>query len=152
MTPIEWYYARGNKQMGPVTAVELKRLAAAGELHPDDLVWREGLTEWAPAERARPVRRRGQADRGRGNSLPTGRALGQALGQGRRTGNTRPSVKGRRAGPARLAPAGPAVGLAPLGLQRPLRRHDGPNLSDLRAVRPAVGDGRYRGLRGDRGS
>ena len=53
MTPIEWYYARGNKQMGPVTAVELKRLAAAGELHPDDLVWREGLTEWAPARSVR---------------------------------------------------------------------------------------------------
>ena len=53
MTPIEWYYARGNKQMGPVTAVELKRLAGVGELHPDDLVWREGLTEWAPARSVR---------------------------------------------------------------------------------------------------
>ena len=53
MTAIEWYYARGNKQTGPVTAVELKRLATVGELHPDDLVWREGLTEWAPARTVR---------------------------------------------------------------------------------------------------
>ena len=53
MPPVEWYYARGNKQMGPVSAVELKRLAAVGDLHPDDLVWREGLTEWAPARSVR---------------------------------------------------------------------------------------------------
>ena len=38
MTPVEWYYARGNKQMGPVSALELKRLATAGELRPEDLV------------------------------------------------------------------------------------------------------------------
>ncbi len=49
MTAIDWYYARGGKQMGPVPSTELKRLAAAGELTPDDLVWREGLSEWAPA-------------------------------------------------------------------------------------------------------
>ena len=39
--------------MGPVSSLELKRLSAAGELVPDDLVWREGVTEWAScAERA----------------------------------------------------------------------------------------------------
>ena len=53
MPPVEWYHARGNKQMGPVSAAELKRLAAAGDLHPDDLVWREGLNEWAPAKSVR---------------------------------------------------------------------------------------------------
>jgi hypothetical protein len=53
MTAIEWYYARGNKQHGPVNSAELKRLATAGELVPDDLVWREGLTEWAPARSVR---------------------------------------------------------------------------------------------------
>jgi hypothetical protein len=49
MSPVEWYYARNNKQMGPVSSLELKRLAAAGALGPDDLVWHEGLTEWASA-------------------------------------------------------------------------------------------------------
>jgi hypothetical protein len=53
MTPVDWYFARGNKQMGPVSAVDLKRLAAAGELLPDDLVWREGLTEWTKARNVR---------------------------------------------------------------------------------------------------
>jgi hypothetical protein len=53
MTRIDWYYARGNKQIGPVGSTELKQLAAAGQLRPNDLVWREGLTEWAPASSVR---------------------------------------------------------------------------------------------------
>ena len=53
MNPVDWYFARGNKQMGPVSAAELKRLATAGELRPEDLVWREGLTEWALARSVR---------------------------------------------------------------------------------------------------
>jgi hypothetical protein len=53
MNPVEWYYARGNKQMGPVPAADLKRLAAAGELRPEDLVWREGMTEWTLARNVR---------------------------------------------------------------------------------------------------
>jgi hypothetical protein len=53
MTSIDWYYARGNKQMGPVSSADLKRLAGAGDLLSDDLVWREGLTEWAPARSVR---------------------------------------------------------------------------------------------------
>jgi hypothetical protein len=53
MSMTEWYYARGQQQSGPVSSVELKRLALAGELQPEDLVWREGLTEWAPARSVR---------------------------------------------------------------------------------------------------
>lgn len=53
MNPVEWYYARDNKQVGPVSAVDLKQLAASGGLHPDNLVWREGMTEWSPARNVR---------------------------------------------------------------------------------------------------
>jgi hypothetical protein len=53
MSPVDWYYARENKQTGPVSALELKRLAVAGELRPADLVWREGMTEWSPASNVR---------------------------------------------------------------------------------------------------
>jgi hypothetical protein len=53
MNQVEWYYARDNKQNGPVSAVELKRLATAGEIKPDDLVWREGMAEWSPAKNVR---------------------------------------------------------------------------------------------------
>ena len=53
MKPVEWYYARDNQQHGPVSSVELKQLALAGQLRPEDLVWREGMTEWAPAQHVR---------------------------------------------------------------------------------------------------
>jgi hypothetical protein len=39
--------------MGPVSAAELKRLALAGELRRDDLLWREGLTDWSAAKNVR---------------------------------------------------------------------------------------------------
>lgn len=53
MSPIEWYYAHENERAGPVPPVELKQLAAAGELLPDDLVWREGMDEWVAARNVR---------------------------------------------------------------------------------------------------
>ena len=53
MSQVEWYYARDNRQMGPISSAELKRLATFDELRPDDLVWREGMTEWAAARNVR---------------------------------------------------------------------------------------------------
>lgn len=53
MAEILWYYAHDQQQMGPVSSAELKRLAAAGQLAVDDLVWREGMDEWAPAGRVK---------------------------------------------------------------------------------------------------
>jgi hypothetical protein len=47
----QWYYARGGERIGPVTTDELKRLAASGELLPTDLVWKEGMQAWIPAEK-----------------------------------------------------------------------------------------------------
>jgi len=49
MASPEWYYAKANKQHGPVSASELKKLVDQGELKPGDLVWREGLEDWIPA-------------------------------------------------------------------------------------------------------
>jgi hypothetical protein len=46
----EWYYTSGPDQAGPVTFEELKKKAAAGELHPrNDMVWKESMDEWVPA-------------------------------------------------------------------------------------------------------
>ena len=53
MALVDWYFARGSKQMGPVSAADLRRLAVAGELSPDDLIWREGLAEWTKARNVR---------------------------------------------------------------------------------------------------
>lgn len=49
MPDIQWYYARNDQQFGPVSAAELKRLAEDGKLSPDDLLWREGMDQWATA-------------------------------------------------------------------------------------------------------
>jgi hypothetical protein len=49
MSPIGWYYAKEDKQHGPVGPAELKQLADRGQLGPDDLVWREGMDDWVPA-------------------------------------------------------------------------------------------------------
>ena len=47
---MHWYYARDGQSHGPVDDQELKRLAATGELRPDDLVWTETMgDQWAPA-------------------------------------------------------------------------------------------------------
>src|SRR5438045_3457263 len=45
-----WYYARGGQQYGPVTEDTLRALAANAGLVPGDLVWREGMTQWQPAQ------------------------------------------------------------------------------------------------------
>lgn len=48
--PIEWYLARDGQQHGPVTDAELKKIIELGYLRPADLVWRQGMPEWALAE------------------------------------------------------------------------------------------------------
>lgn len=46
MTSPGWYYAKDDQQFGPVTAAQLKQLAATGELSSDCRVWRDGMKEW----------------------------------------------------------------------------------------------------------
>jgi hypothetical protein len=49
----EWYYAQNDEQLGPVTATALKEMAQQGRLRPEDLIWREGMQRWAPANKVR---------------------------------------------------------------------------------------------------
>lgn len=45
----EWYYSDAQRtQHGPVTAADLAALHSRGQLPPDALVWREGMTAWRP--------------------------------------------------------------------------------------------------------
>ena len=48
----EWYYQRSDQRIGPVSSQELKRLASAGELHPTDLLWKEGMPRPLAASQA----------------------------------------------------------------------------------------------------
>jgi uncharacterized protein DUF4339/uncharacterized protein DUF4190 len=45
----QWYYSKGGEQKGPVEQQELQRLLSTGEVASGDLVWREGLANWQPA-------------------------------------------------------------------------------------------------------
>ena len=45
----QWYYARGGKKAGPVTAQFLKEKAQSGQLLPTDLLWKDGLKDWVAA-------------------------------------------------------------------------------------------------------
>lgn len=46
---MDWYYAKHGKQQGPVDLASLQGMVASGEVAATDLVWRNGLPEWAPA-------------------------------------------------------------------------------------------------------
>lgn len=44
-----WHYADANlQQQGPVTSEALAGLLRSGAVHQETLVWREGMTQWAP--------------------------------------------------------------------------------------------------------
>lgn len=45
---MKWFYAKGGSQQGPVDADELRAKVATGEVSASDLVWREGMRDWAP--------------------------------------------------------------------------------------------------------
>jgi hypothetical protein len=46
----EWYYTQnGQPAKAPVSATQLKQMAASGQLQPTDLVWQDGMPNWVPA-------------------------------------------------------------------------------------------------------
>ena len=53
----QWLYSKGDDhQKGPVSAKELQRLAESGELHADDLLWKEGMNEWLLASKLKGLK------------------------------------------------------------------------------------------------
>jgi len=51
--PEQWHYSKGDQRLGPVTTEELKAMAGDGRLSPDDMIWKKGMPEWAPASSAK---------------------------------------------------------------------------------------------------
>src|SRR2546423_8781814 len=49
----EWYYSHDGARHGPISTDQLKDLAAAGRLRPNDLVWKEGMENWTPAAKVK---------------------------------------------------------------------------------------------------
>jgi len=46
-----WFYAKGQQQIGPVPEDALRAMIASGQVLPSDLVWAEGMPNWIEAER-----------------------------------------------------------------------------------------------------
>jgi uncharacterized membrane protein len=47
---MEWYYEKEGAQSGPVSEDELKRLIDSGDISSQNLVWKEGMSDWSPYE------------------------------------------------------------------------------------------------------
>lgn len=45
----QWYYTRNKQQQGPVSPEQLRQLAGAGQIGPSDMVWKDGMEKWMPA-------------------------------------------------------------------------------------------------------
>jgi outer membrane biosynthesis protein TonB len=85
--PDLWYYEHEMKKCGPVTAHELRKIAATGVIRQTDTIWKEGVEKGVPAARvknlfaptpAAPVAD-GVAAAGTGEALGAGQALGAGL-------------------------------------------------------------------------
>lgn len=50
---MNWYYAVGGQQQGPVDEAQLDALLQSGQINQETLVWREGLANWQPLRQAR---------------------------------------------------------------------------------------------------
>lgn len=50
----DWFLARDGQQHGPLTDVEIRKIAELGHLRATDLVWRQGFENWVPAASAFP--------------------------------------------------------------------------------------------------
>jgi len=50
-----WYYSKlgSSDRLGPISADELRKMAASGEIGRDDLIWKDGMADWVPAKSAK---------------------------------------------------------------------------------------------------
>ena len=57
---MQWYLAREGQQYGPLSDAELAKFMELGHLQSNDLLWREGFTDWRPALVVFPQRQQRQ--------------------------------------------------------------------------------------------
>ncbi|HOF39567.1 MAG TPA: lysoplasmalogenase family protein [Candidatus Hydrogenedentes bacterium] len=51
---MDWYYADGTNQVGPLDGRQMGQLAQQGKVTPETLVWRAGFPAWVAAKKAAP--------------------------------------------------------------------------------------------------
>src|SRR5205823_5618033 len=49
--PPQFYFIQNGQRLGPLTLNQMQELVASNRLHPEDQVWREGMAQWAAAEK-----------------------------------------------------------------------------------------------------
>lgn len=54
MSDTVWHYAVGNEQRGPINEEDVAIAIGRGEIGPDTLVWRDGMSGWAAARATLP--------------------------------------------------------------------------------------------------
>jgi uncharacterized membrane protein YhaH (DUF805 family) len=54
MSETSWYYARDNKEQGPIGEAQLVALVSEGVIGPKTLVWTDGMADWQDADAALP--------------------------------------------------------------------------------------------------
>jgi hypothetical protein len=114
---IQWYYSRAGQRLGPIGSAELKQLADGGQLAPTDLVWKDGMAEWAPAHQVKGL-------------FPEG-ALPEAAGPQEAAQPAQPRAGGGGDFFSGLADE-PAVAATPLAQQAPPPAHAPPSVSRAR--------------------
>jgi hypothetical protein len=62
MTGADWYYSIDDERHGPVSFRDLQDQAALGQLSSDDLIWKEGWTDWTPVSHVKGLKHRLEAD------------------------------------------------------------------------------------------
>jgi hypothetical protein len=48
LPPVEWFYAKDGKRIGPLSESSLEQRLGSGEVDLDTWVWRRGMEDWAP--------------------------------------------------------------------------------------------------------
>ena len=51
---MNWYYAAGGQQQGPVDDAQLDALVSSGQINAETLVWHDGMPNWQPLRQVRP--------------------------------------------------------------------------------------------------
>jgi hypothetical protein len=95
----EWYYVKDGNREGPVDSNQLKKMAADGNLLPEDQVWRDGMEEWVAA----------RSIKGLFAAAPPPLPPRQSLAE------------------PPMPPAAPAQDMPPRQARRPVRRHVKPH-------------------------
>jgi DNA-binding beta-propeller fold protein YncE len=54
-TAPQFYYAQNGQRFGPIALNQMQERVASNQLHPEDLVWRDGMGQWVAAREVRDL-------------------------------------------------------------------------------------------------